>query len=126
MGSSVYTDGQTFGEFFKQKRLELGMTLRMFCREYDLDPGNISKLERGRLRAPQSKDKLREYATYLRLNSAEWEIFSDLAAISAGRIPEDLTEAEVAKRLPLFFRAARNKDITDEALKELVELIRRS
>ena len=115
-----------FGTFFKDKRLKLGMTLREFCREYDLDPGNISKLERNRLPAPQSEEKLREYARYLRLNSAEWETFKDLAAISAGRIPEDLTEEEVAKRLPLFFRAARNKEITEASLKELVELIRKS
>ena len=38
--------GATFGEFFKQKRIVLGMTLRQFCAENGLDPGNISKIER--------------------------------------------------------------------------------
>ena len=42
-----------FGAFFKQKRLELGLSLRRFCLEHGLDPGNISKLERGRLAPPQ-------------------------------------------------------------------------
>ena len=45
----------TFGELFKKLRLRLGMTLRKFCEENDFDPGNISKLERGLLPAPQSE-----------------------------------------------------------------------
>ena len=117
---------ETFGEYFKEKRIELRKTLREFCREHNLDPGNISKLERGRLPAPQNEEKLREYARYLQLNSAEWETFRDLASVSSGRIPEDLTDAEVAKRLPLLFRAVRDKDISESDLRELVELIRKA
>ncbi len=44
-----------FGEYFKKKRLEIGKTLRQFCLENGLDPGNISKIERGILRPPQSR-----------------------------------------------------------------------
>ena len=33
---------KTFGNFFKQKRISLGLTLREFCRINELDPGNIS------------------------------------------------------------------------------------
>ncbi|OGV98178.1 MAG: hypothetical protein A2W53_06325 [Nitrospinae bacterium RIFCSPHIGHO2_02_39_11] len=35
----------TFGEFFKQKRIGLKKTLRQFCAENKLDPGNISKMK---------------------------------------------------------------------------------
>ena len=48
----------TLGEFFKQKRTGLKKTLRQFCAENKLDPGNISKLERGLMAPPQGSDKL--------------------------------------------------------------------
>lgn len=102
------------------------MTLREFCRTHELDPGNISKLERGRLQAPQREERLLEYASYLRLNSQEWEVFRDLAAISAGKIPKDLTDKEVAKLLPVLFRVARGKEITEEGLRRLAGMIKKS
>jgi len=37
---------KTFGNYFKQKRMERGLTLREFCRVNGFDPGNISKIER--------------------------------------------------------------------------------
>ena len=51
----------TFGEFFKQQRVNLKKTLRQFCAENKLDPGNISRLERGLMQPPQGSDKLEEY-----------------------------------------------------------------
>ena len=36
-----------FGEFFKKKRRDLGLTLREFCRLNGFDPGNISKIKEG-------------------------------------------------------------------------------
>jgi hypothetical protein len=33
-----------FGEFFKRRRIALGLTLRAFCRSNALAPGNISRL----------------------------------------------------------------------------------
>ena len=76
----------TFGEFFKQKRVDLGKTLRQFCAETGFDPGNISKIERGKMSPPNSEEKLKEYAQYLNIKfgSKEWQAFKDLAAISSG------------------------------------------
>ena len=57
---------ESFGEFFREKRIALGLTLREFCEMYELDPGNISRLERGK--SPPPKDSiLKEYAKYLKL-----------------------------------------------------------
>ncbi len=118
----------TFGEYFKQRRIELKVTLRAFCREHKLDPGYISKLERGRVQAPLSWARLLEYGRYLKLSYDEFQTFKDLAAISTGRIPADLTEAELVKRLPILFKVARST--TPEKLKKnlraLAELIRES
>ena len=44
-----------FGEFFKVKRQALGLTLREFCLKHKLDPGNLSRMERGLLAPPQNR-----------------------------------------------------------------------
>ncbi|UCB57190.1 MAG: hypothetical protein JSV30_00955 [Candidatus Omnitrophota bacterium] len=119
----------TFGEFFKQKRISLGKTLRQFCLENQLDPGNISKIERGKLPPPASEEKLKEYAKYLNIQfgSEEWQTFKDLASLSAGKIPDDLkNEQELLARLPVFFRTLRDKKFSEEDLKELIKKIRES
>lgn len=113
-----------FGEFFKQKRLSLGKTLREFCQENGLDPGNISKIERGKM--SPSTDKLEEYAQYLKLKDTEIENFKDLAFASSGKIPDDLRDKETLSRLPVFFRTLRNKDFSEDKLKELARKIAES
>ncbi len=119
---------KTFGNFFKQKRISLGMTLREFCRLYGEDPGNISKLERGLSKPPQSKESLAKYAAMLKIkeNSEEWREFSDLAATSAGKLPEDMiSNEEMMSALPVLFRTARKENLNEETLMKLVSAIKK-
>jgi len=111
----------TFGEYFKQKRLSLGKTLREFCQENGLDPGNISKIERGKM--PPPIDNLDEYALCLNIKGAEIETFKDLAFASAGKIPDDLRNEETLTRLPVFFRTLRSKEFSEDKLKDLARKI---
>ena len=118
-----------FGEFFKTKRQESGITLREFCLKHELDPGNLSKLERGLLSPPQDREILEKYAKHLGLKSGsdDWYTFFDLAAAAKGRLPAELMEdAEVVAKLPLVFRTLREKRITSKALDELVRRVRGS
>lgn len=119
----------TFGEFFKEKRICLKKTLRQFCAENKLDPGNISRLERGIMPPPQGSDKLEEYARYLHIKKGtdDWYKFFDLAAVEVGRIPEELlSDPKVAASLPILFRTLRGKKISEKKLDELVEMIRKA
>jgi len=119
----------TFGDFFKEKRISLRKTLRQFCAENKLDPGNISRLERGLMPPPQGSDKLEEYARFLEIKkgSDDWYTFSDLARIETGRIPEELLNNEtVAASLPILFRTLRGQKISEKKLEKLVELIKKS
>ncbi|MDP2279501.1 MAG: hypothetical protein Q8K51_14900 [Nitrospirota bacterium] len=119
----------TFGEFFKQNRIALKRTLRQFCLDNNLDPGNISKLERGVLSPPQGTEKLEEYAGCLKIKkgSDDWYQFFDLAHIDAGRIPEDvLKDNHIAARLPILFRTLRGQKISDKKLDELIKLIKKA
>ena len=118
-----------FGDFFKAKRMDLEKTLRTFAMENGLDPGNLSKLERGILPPPQNRGKLEEYAGLLNLKEGtdDWYTFFDLAAAESGRIPDDiLSDQRVMERLPLFFRSIRGNNITDEQFQKLIELIKKS
>jgi len=115
-----------FGEFFKARRIALGLTLRQFCLKNNLDPGNISKLERGLFPPPQH-EKLEEYAKLLGLKPGmdDWYQFFDLAAAESGKIPKDiLSDEEVVEKLPILFRTLRGKKVSDEKLNKLVRKIR--
>lgn len=119
----------TFGRFFKEMRLRTGLSLRQFCLDHGLDPGNTSKMERGLASPPQSKEKLEEYAKYLGIekDSDDWYNFFDYAAASTGRLPPDvMSDEELVKKLPVVFRTLRGQKLPVDKLKQLAELIRRS
>jgi len=120
--------GTSFGSFFKQRRIELGLTLREFCRINGFDPGNVSKLERGLLSPPQTQAKRLEYAEALGIKEGtdDWLTFCDLATTSVGKIPPDIaSDEEVMKALPVLFRSVRKKSFDEEDLKKLIESVRR-
>jgi transcriptional regulator with XRE-family HTH domain len=118
----------TFGQFFKERRIATGLTLRAFCREHHFDAGNISKLERGVFPPPDSEEKLEEYARALGLRSGgtDWITFFDLAAAERGRLPRDLQDEELLGRLPVLFRTLRGAKIDETNLDELIERIRKA
>jgi transcriptional regulator with XRE-family HTH domain len=127
MSRKMSGEERTFGALFKELRIRLGKTLREFCSDHDLDPGNMSKLERGLLPPPQSREKLTQYATALKLKkgSSKWYEFFDRAAAEAGVIPEDLKDREVLQRLPVLFRTLRGTKLSNKQLDELVDRLRR-
>lgn len=117
----------TFGNFVKDRRIQLGKTLRQFCAENDLDAGNFSRIERDRIKPPQSRTVLERWAAALHLkqNSDDWFQYFDLAAAAHGAIPADLMkDEEVLGKLPLLFRTLRGTPVPKEQLKELVAFIR--
>lgn len=117
-----------FGEFFKSKRIEQGLTLREFCKKHRLDPGNLSKMERGQLKPP-SGEKLEEYARYLAIikGSTDWYTFFDRASACKGIIPEEfMNDEELIQSLPIIFRTFRNKQVTKELTLNLIERLKKA
>lgn len=126
MTKSQGVPAQIFGEFFRQKRLSLGLTLRAFCERYGYDPGNISRLERNILPPTLSDEKLAGYASALKIerDSEEWVKFYDLAHTARGSIPTDLKDnPEVIFFLPAFFRTVRGKKLDKEKVQKLLKLL---
>lgn len=119
----------TFGELIKARRIEIGKTLRVFCGEHGFDPGNVSKLERGRTDPPASKEKLSDYAKALELkpDTAEWREFFDRAAAARGEFPADLlSDEELVSKLPVLFRTLRGERVDQDQLDDLIHRIRRA
>ncbi len=118
--------GALFGERFKKRRLKNGKTLRQFCLENGLDPGNISKIERGILPPPQSREKLAHYARCLGIveGSDEWLEFFDIARTDAGRIPDELlADKNIVAKLPLVFRTIKGQKLTEEQLEKFARAL---
>ena len=116
-----------FGERLRKRRKELRFGLREFALEAGMDPGNLSKIERGRLGAPQSSEVLERLCRALKWEpgSNEAQALMDLAAADTGRIPTDiLDDPEVMVRMPLLLRTVHNKQLSPEQLDRLIEMIK--
>ncbi len=118
-----------FGELFKRRRLAAKLTLREFCRRNDLDPGNVSRLERGRAAPPGDEGRLADYAQMLGIpeGTGEWREFIDLGLACAGRVPRDImSDEDLVAKLPVIFRTCRGEKLTAEQLDDLAETIRKA
>jgi len=121
----MYTN---FEELFSAKRKALGKTLREFCRENGFDAGNISKIERGILTPPQSKEKRLQYASALGIKegSDDWLEFCDLATISAGKIPAGIvSDKELMAEVPILFRSIRKEGVEKAKIQELLKALKK-
>ena len=118
-----------FGELFKELRLKNGYTLREYCRNFNLDPANISRLERGKISPPNNEGKLVEFALSLGLvrESEDWRNFISVALVSAGRIPNEImSDQEALKHVPIFLRTLKGEKLTEEQLDSLLEIIKKA
>jgi len=124
----MMSEGHKFGLYLRELRLRAGLTLREFSRQVDESPGNVSKIERGKLNAPDSVDKLKRFATVLGIiDESDQKKFFDIAFIDRRRIPDEfIDDEELSKTLPLVFRTLRGKPVDEDVLKELAELIRKN
>lgn len=117
-----------FHELFKEKRMKNG-TVREFAKKSGLDLAYISRLENGIILPPRDSKKLEKLALALGIkrNTDEWQEFMDLAAAAKNELPADLhDDARVAKVLPAFYRAIRSKEMDEDELQRLLDLIKDS
>ena len=80
----------TFGEFVKDKRQKLGITLRAFADALHIAPSYMSDIEKGKRNAP-TQDILENMSQILKLNDEDKNTLFDLAANSKNEIAQDLT-----------------------------------
>ena len=113
-------DEKTFGRFIRQRREELGITVRGLASELELTPAYISDIEKGNRYAPTKfLDKLRET---LMVPEAEKQTFEDLASASRGNQYEDINpylgQSSLAR---VALRKARDIGISDSQWEEFIK-----
>ena len=119
----------SFGETIRRRRKEVRLGLREFAQRCDVDPGNLSKIERGRLNPPQDPNTLDRICRALELDLGDdlATELHDLAAVEAGRIPPDLLNDDaVVSKIPVLLRTVKNKQLDEERMEKLIEIIRKS
>jgi transcriptional regulator with XRE-family HTH domain len=116
-----------FHEYIKQKRKDLGATLRAFCKQKGYDPAYISRLETGLITPPTDSEKLAGLATALEIKEGtpEWVIFFDLAYASNYQVPQDIKNdfPLIVNFLPAFYRTIRKKEMNSEDIQKLLSLL---
>ena len=117
---------QHFGQLVQARRAEIRLTLRDCAIRAQLDPGNLSKIERGRLAPPQDSAVLERLMEALELSGSDRaRELMDTALTESGRIPHDiLSNEEVMAAMPIFLRTVNNKQLEGAQIDRLIELIR--
>jgi transcriptional regulator with XRE-family HTH domain len=119
---------ETFGDFVRERRLAVRITLRGFCEAVNVDPANYSKMERGKSLPPRDSATVDRFRRALGIepNSADARELERLAALGRGNLPHRvLGDEELMRKLPAFFRTLEGDPVDDELLDELIETIRR-
>lgn len=107
-----------FGTFVRNRRLELGISVRDFAESLGLSPAYISDIERGNRMAPV--EHLEQIATILKLEEGDMEFFIDLSGCSHSNWPEINEYLAKNKSAREFVRLARDKGMSGEEFLEAV------
>jgi transcriptional regulator with XRE-family HTH domain len=118
----------SFAQLFETLRREKRLTLREFCKKAGADPANISRMERGAMSPPKSREILERYAAALGLKEGSdmWYKFFDLAAVAQGLVPADiLGDEKLLRALPVFFRTLRGQKPSKAEMENIADKIRK-
>ena len=119
----------SFGEWLKDRRGRKRLALRVFAKMAGLDPGNLSRYERGVVPPPQDEAVLSRIgrALGLRPGSTPWKEMVHLSAIGGRRIPPDVADdPDLLRALPVLVRTLKGKKLTEEELTRLARRIQES
>jgi transcriptional regulator with XRE-family HTH domain len=115
-----------FGQFVREKRLALGLSLRTFAREARLQPSNYCNMENGVL-PPPSAPVLERIAGALRLEPAspEYVELVDLAAQARNEVPADIAKiVRENEMIPALLRTVENERVSEDKLRGIIEDLR--
>ncbi len=89
---------RTFGERLRERRVELGFSLRAFAKKVDVSPTYLSQVEQNKV-DPPTADRVKRIAELLQESVDEWTAL-------AGRITKDLPDIiHSSPELPDILRA---------------------
>jgi transcriptional regulator with XRE-family HTH domain len=116
----------TFGQFLKDKRLALDLSLREFSRKIDMQPSNYCNIESDVLSPPRGEALERiSKALGLKRGAPDYQRLHDLAAEARDEIPADV--ARIVKEnelIPAMLRTVEYEKITKAQLRGIIEDLR--
>ena len=115
-----------FGEFIREKRLAIGLSMRSFAREVGMQPSNYCNVENGVL-PPPSAEGVERIAAVLRLEpaSSEFVRLLDLAAEARSEVPADIAKMVRENELiPALLRTVESERVSEEKLRGIIEDLR--
>ena len=114
----------SFGEYIKQRREQLGKTMRAFAAEVEISPAYLCDIENGNRKPPERF--LESFTKALEITNAdELNQFYDLAGVSKNGQHTDINsyiDALPSARMAL--RTAKDNNFTDEDWLELIKIIK--
>jgi transcriptional regulator with XRE-family HTH domain len=113
----------TFGDFLKERRLALDVSLREFAKVVGMQPSNYCNVEAGVLPPPPA-DGLERIAKALGLKkgASDYAKFHDLAAKGRDEVPADVAQAMKENELiPALLRTVEYEKVTNEQLRGIIE-----
>lgn len=118
-------DERSFGQFIRQRREELGKTVRGFAAEIDITPAYLSDIEKGNRYAP--KNYLEKLKEVLKISEVDEQEFEDLASVSRGSSFEDINCYLGKTRMArVALRRARDSQISNEEWEKFISDIDKS
>ena len=113
-----------FGEYVKQRRESLSMTMRDFAEKVKISPAYLCDIEKGNRRPPEKY--LEKFAEVLQMtDSEELNAFYDSAGVSKNGQHVDInTYIDGLPSARMALRTAKDKQYTDEDWMRLVEIIK--
>lgn len=114
---------RTFGEFIKNKRLALDVSLREFAGKIGMQPSNYCNVEAGVLGPPAGAMLERiGQALGLKKGTPDYAQFHDLAAQGRDGIPADVEQLIKENDLiPAMLRTVEDEKVTKAQLKGIIE-----
>ena len=112
------TNRDKFGYYVRERRLELGITLRSLAESLGISPAYLSDIEKGNRMAPL--DHLESMAMLLAVEEDEEDFFIDLSGCSHSNWPEINEYLSKTKGAREALRLARNMGMSGEEFFEIV------
>ena len=116
----------TFGQFLKEKRLALDLSLREFARQVGMQPSNYCNVEADVLPPPppESLEKLCR-ALGIKKGTSDFESFHDLAAKGRDEIPADVERiVKENELLPAMLRTVEYEQLSKQQVRGIIEDLR--
>jgi transcriptional regulator with XRE-family HTH domain len=116
----------TFGEFLKDKRLALDVSLREFAKQVGMQPSNYCNVEAGVLPPPTGAGLERiAKALGLKKGTADYATLHDLAGQGRDEVPGDVARVVKSNALiPALLRTVENEKVTETQLRGIIEDLR--